>query len=35
MEDENLSRRVEFRVKMDADKKLRDLSNMIKNGSKK
>ena len=32
-EDENLSRRVEFRVKIDAEKKLRDLSNMIKKGS--
>lgn len=29
-EDENLSRRVEFRVKIDAEKKLRDLSKIIK-----
>lgn len=32
-EDEDLSRRVEFRVKIDAEKKLRDLSTMMKNGS--
>ena len=30
IEDENLSRRVEFRVKIDAEKKLRDLSKMMK-----
>ena len=35
LEDEDLSRRVEFRVKIDAEKKLRELSNMIKNKSKK
>lgn len=35
LEDENLSRRVEFRVKIDAEKKLRDLSKMIKQGSSK
>ncbi len=29
-EDENLSRRVEFRVKIDAEKKLRELSKMLK-----
>ena len=29
-EDPNKSRRVEFRVKIDAEKKLRDLSNMMK-----
>lgn len=34
-EDEKLSRRVEFRVKIDAEKKLRDLSKMIKKGSSK
>lgn len=34
-ENENLSRRVEFRVKIDAEKKLRDLSDMIKKGYSK
>lgn len=34
-EDEKLSRRVEFRVKIDAEKKLRDLSKMINKASSK
>lgn len=32
LEEKDLSRRVEFRVKIDAEKKLRDLSKMIKKG---